>query len=76
MDPDLLALLCCPVTRQPLRLLTAAEAAALKLPEPGPVLLRTDGQLYYHFDELGFPLLLPGSGKPVPRGAITSTAQA
>ncbi len=61
MDPALLERLCCPVTRQPLRLLTEGEAAALGL-EPWPVLLRADGRLYYAFDEHGFPVLLPEAG--------------
>lgn len=67
MDPALLRLLCCPVTRQPLRLLTAEEAAGMGL-DPLPVLLREDGRVHYTFDDHGFPLLLPDSGVAVPGG--------
>jgi uncharacterized protein YbaR (Trm112 family) len=64
MDPALLHLLRCPVTRQPLRLLTAEEAAGMGLGSQ-PVLLREDGRVYYTFEAHGFPLLLPDSGVEV-----------
>jgi uncharacterized protein YbaR (Trm112 family) len=67
MDPALLQLLRCPVTRQPLRLVPAEEAATLGL-RPQPILLREDGRLYYPFDDHGFPLLLPDSGTAMPGG--------
>jgi uncharacterized protein YbaR (Trm112 family) len=67
MDPALLHLLRCPVTRQPLRLLTADEAAGMGA-GPQAVLLRGDGRIYYTFDDHGFPLLLPDSGVAVPGG--------
>jgi|GEM_PF-2572401 len=65
MDPTLLELLRCPVTHQPLRLTSAAAAVELGL-EERPILLREDGLVYFEFEEHGFPLLLPGSGTPVP----------
>jgi uncharacterized protein YbaR (Trm112 family) len=65
MDPALLNLLRCPVTQQSLRLMTAAEAVDLGL-EAQPVLLREDASMYYIFEDHGFPLVLPGTGKPVP----------
>jgi len=68
MDPALLELLRCPVTHQPLRLITAEEAAQRGL-EAHPWLLREDEQIGYRFEDHGFPLLLPDSGVPVPGGA-------
>lgn len=70
----MLAMLRCPVTHQSLRLITAAEAVTLGL-EAHPVLLRDDSRLYYTFEEHGFPLVLPGTGQPVPvSAAITPNA--
>lgn len=65
MDPALLTLLRCPVTQQSLRLITAVEAANLGL-EAQPVLLREDACMYYIFEDHGFPLVLPDTGKLVP----------
>ena len=65
MDLPLLSLLRCPLTHQPLRLLTAAEAAHLGL-GARELLLREDGRVYYTFEDHGFPLLLPDSGVAVP----------
>lgn len=65
-SPELIALLRCPETKQPVRLLTAEEAAAHGL-ESRPALLREDGTLAYLFDAQGLPVLLPGSGVNVPR---------
>jgi uncharacterized protein YbaR (Trm112 family) len=66
MNPALLSLLRCPVTRQPLRLVPAAEAATLGI-DGGSVLLREDGRVYYQFEENGFPQLLPGTGHEMRR---------
>jgi uncharacterized protein YbaR (Trm112 family) len=68
MDPALLQLLCCPLTHQPLRLLTAEEAGQRGLGAQ-ELLLREDGRVYYTFEDHGFPLLLPDSGVAVPGGA-------
>jgi uncharacterized protein YbaR (Trm112 family) len=71
MDPAVLTLLRCPVTRQKLRLVAAAEAATLGL-EAQDVLLREDGRVYYRFDAHGFPFLLPDSGVAVPAGVAAA----
>lgn len=65
--PELLALLRCPLTRQPLRRLTADEAATLGWAQGG--LVRTDGSFAYPIDEHGLPRLLPDEGKPLPSSA-------
>lgn len=54
MDPALLDLLCCPETRQPLRLATDAELARLGIPS---ALVREDGAVAYPIRD-GIPLLL------------------
>ncbi len=68
MDPGLLNLLRCPVSRQPLRLVAGAEALRFGL-EERDVLLREDGCVYYIFDDHGFPLLLPDAGRTMPGSA-------
>jgi len=67
MDSALLNLLRCPMTRQPLRLVTGAEADALGR-HGQDALMRADGQVYYLFDEDGLPVLLPEAAVPVTGG--------
>ena len=45
MDRKLLDILCCPVTKQPLALLNAAELEALNRAIAGGALARQDGSL-------------------------------
>lgn len=52
---DLLPHLCCPVTRQPLRLATAAELDSLHL---AAALVREDGEMAYPIRD-DIPILLP-----------------
>jgi uncharacterized protein YbaR (Trm112 family) len=57
IDPQLLAILRCPLTLQPLRPATAGELA--RLPEPlAAALVREDGLAAYPVRD-GIPLLLP-----------------
>jgi uncharacterized protein YbaR (Trm112 family) len=65
--PDLLALLCCPVTHQPLREASPEELKAFG-PDPTTGLVREDGQVLYPVRN-GIPLLLPGGAVPLTRGA-------
>lgn len=62
--PELLTLLRCPLTRQPLRRLSEEEATQLGWAHGG--LIRADGTLAYPIDEHGFPHLVPEAGSPVP----------
>ena len=77
MDKRLLDILCCPVSKRPLRPLTATErdqlngairagavdtVAGEKVAEPiTEGLITTDGQLVYRVDD-GIPVMLPESG--------------
>lgn len=63
MKPEVLALLCCPVTRQPLRLATPAELARLR-PSPAAALVREDGQIAYPILD-GIPILIAEEGIPL-----------
>jgi uncharacterized protein YbaR (Trm112 family) len=62
IDPELLALLCCPETKQPLRIATAEELARVNLPAG---LIRTDGRVIYPIDD-GIPVLLLDAAVSVP----------
>jgi uncharacterized protein YbaR (Trm112 family) len=62
IDPELLALLCCPETKQPLRIATAEELARVNLPAG---LIRKDGRVIYPIDD-GIPVLLLDAAVPVP----------
>ncbi|QWT18375.1 hypothetical protein KPL74_11525 [Bacillus sp. NP157] len=77
MDKRLIDILCCPVSKRPLRPLTATErdqlnaaikagsidtVAGEKVAEPlGEALITTDGQVVYRVDD-GIPVMLPESG--------------
>ncbi|MEZ2418702.1 Trm112 family protein [Luteibacter sp. RCC_6_2] len=77
MDKRLLDILCCPVSKRPLRPLTAAErdqlngairagavdtVAGEKVAEPiTEGLITTDGQLVYRVED-GIPVMLPEAG--------------
>jgi uncharacterized protein YbaR (Trm112 family) len=58
LSPELLALLRCPLTLQPLRLASAEELARVSL-EAG--LMREDGAIIYPIRD-GIPILLPEAG--------------
>ena len=66
ISDEFLSLLCCPVTRQPLR-----EALPEELEAFGPGLtgglIREDGQVLYPIRD-GIPLLIPGGAIPLTRG--------
>lgn len=67
MDDDLLQILCCPVTRQPLRLAdeTALAQARSRVDKPlSGGLLRQDGRILYPIAN-GIPILLPEEGIPL-----------
>ena len=53
---EVLALLCCPETRQPLRVATSAELATMT-PSPAAALIREDGRVAYPVRE-GIPVLI------------------
>jgi uncharacterized protein YbaR (Trm112 family) len=61
MDPSLLEILCCPVTRQPLRVADAATADRVRAAagrEVSEVLVREDGTAAYPVVQ-GIPVLVP-----------------
>lgn len=58
MNPALLPLLRCPVTKQALRLLTAEEKAGRGIPADEPALITVDGARVYRAVN-GMPVLLP-----------------
>ena len=67
MDEELLQILCCPLTRQPLRLadrkaLSEASARVAKPILEG--LIREDGRMFYPISN-GIPLLTPEEGIPL-----------
>jgi uncharacterized protein YbaR (Trm112 family) len=57
LDDDVISLLRCPVTHQPLRLATDAEKSARGIPEDEPVLITADGSHVYR-TETGLPILV------------------
>lgn len=65
VTPEVLALLCCPVTKQPLRLATPVELARLQ-PAPAAALVREDGQVAYPIHD-GIPILI--AEEAIPLGA-------
>jgi uncharacterized protein YbaR (Trm112 family) len=58
LDPDLIPLLRCPTTRQPLRLASQDEKRARNLPLDQAALITEDGARVYR-TEMDFPILLP-----------------
>jgi uncharacterized protein len=67
VDGELLGLLCCPVTRQTLRIADEAELlkASAKASKPVPEgLVREDGKILYPVSD-GIPLLVPEEGIPL-----------
>jgi uncharacterized protein YbaR (Trm112 family) len=63
LSPDLIAILRCPETRQPLHLASAAEMARLPVGFEG-ALVREDGLRAYPIRE-GFPILLITEALPL-----------
>ena len=63
IDPELLALLRCPETKQTLRVATPEELARVNL-QAG--LVREDGLVFYPIQD-GIPVLLLEAAVPVPR---------
>lgn len=64
LDPDLLEILCCPITRQPLHLASPEELARANSGLEDPLeegLVREDGKLLYPI-RAGIPLLIPEEG--------------
>jgi uncharacterized protein YbaR (Trm112 family) len=57
LDDDVIALLRCPVTRQPLRLATEEEKTARGIPLDEAALVTEDGQRVYR-TEMGLPILV------------------
>jgi uncharacterized protein YbaR (Trm112 family) len=64
LDPDLIPLLRCPATRQPLRLATDDEKRAQGIPLDEPALITPEGTHLYR-TESGMPILIP-SQSPLP----------
>ncbi len=67
MDEELLQILCCPLTRQPLRLAekNALSEASAKVARPiFEGLIREDGRMFYPISN-GIPLLTPEEGIPL-----------
>ena len=67
MDEELLQILCCPLTRQPLRLADrdALSEASVKVARPIlEGLIREDGRMFYPISN-GIPLLTPEEGIPL-----------
>lgn len=62
-DADLLSILCCPLTHQPLREALPDELAAFGS-DLMAGLIREDGKVIYPVSN-GIPLLLPGAAIPV-----------
>ena len=62
IDPELLALLRCPETKQTLRVATPEELARVKLPAG---LIREDGRVIYPIQD-GIPVLLLDAAVPLP----------
>ena len=67
LDPELLAILRCPVTKQPLREMTVAEKEAHSIPQDEPSLCSEDGTRIYRAPE-GMPVLLPAANDEVAGG--------
>jgi uncharacterized protein YbaR (Trm112 family) len=65
LAPEVLALLCCPTTRQPLHLATPAELAAMQ-PSPAAALVREDRRAAYPILD-GIPILI--AEEAIPLGA-------
>ena len=57
LDDDVISLLRCPVTRQPLRLATADEKTTRGMPTDEPVLITADGSRIYR-TEMELPILV------------------
>jgi uncharacterized protein YbaR (Trm112 family) len=67
VDDELLGLLCCPVTRQILRIAGEAELLKASAKASKPVtegLVREDGKILYPIND-GIPLLVPEEGIPL-----------
>jgi uncharacterized protein YbaR (Trm112 family) len=67
VDEELLRILCCPLTRQPLRLAdrnTLSEASAKAARPILEGLIREDGRMFYPISN-GIPLLTPEEGIPL-----------
>ncbi len=67
MDEELLQILCCPLTRQPLRVADKSALAVASAIAGKPVLeglIRKDGRMLYPISN-GIPLLTPEEGIPL-----------
>jgi uncharacterized protein YbaR (Trm112 family) len=67
LDPDLIPLLRCPVTKQPLRFATAEEKHRHHAPPEAPALITDDGTRLYR-TEMDLPILLSANDEG---GAVT-----
>jgi uncharacterized protein YbaR (Trm112 family) len=63
-DPELIPLLRCPVTKQPLRIATDEEKRAQNLSLDQPALITEDGTRLYR-TEMDFPILLSANDEVV-----------
>lgn len=67
MDDELIEILCCPVTRQTLRLADKAELTKASIRASRVIfegLVREDGKILYPISD-GIPLLVPEEGIPI-----------
>ncbi|MDQ3623250.1 MAG: hypothetical protein M3463_12275 [Verrucomicrobiota bacterium] len=71
LPPGLLAILCCPETRQSLRVAPPDLLARLPIP-PQAGLVREDGQVVYPVRD-GIPMLMADEAIAVPQAASRST---
>jgi len=67
LDPDLIPLLRCPMTKQPLRLATDVEKKQHRVPLESPALITEDGTRLYR-TEMDLPILLSANDEG---GAVT-----
>jgi uncharacterized protein YbaR (Trm112 family) len=71
LDPELIPLLRCPTTKQPLRHATEEEKRERGIPADEPVLITSDGFHLYRA-ECGMPILLPAQGMTNDQSSTTN----